>query len=196
MLSNPDDPKSKSNMRRRTNPRQYDIVSPHLTLRTTALTYQNRSRRGLSPNSWANGTSAPVSEWKWSSNVLKNLKLFNNVKVWDRPTESTLTNKAPCLNGCFADEGCNDFDRNTGRNALTNFGRHHRSVSSFELRNRCPVHGVVDRPSLRRDVRRQAGKKQVRYQDESMPMVYVPPPDETDSDEPTIYVRAQKARNM
>jgi hypothetical protein len=153
--------------RQQQNQQQSSSLNSHLTLRTTTLLRQNKNRAGLSPNSWINGTSAPV---------------------WDKPTESALTSKVP-YNGFYSDEEDEESDGDFGRAGSSNPRElsRHRSISSFELRNKCPA----ARPALRNEVRRQRTKKQVRYKDDPTPMLYVPPSDDTDSDQPAVYIRAR-----
>jgi hypothetical protein len=152
-------------------PQSSKDINPHLTLRTTTLFRQGRSRRntgGLSPNSWNNGTSAPV---------------------WDKPTECALASKTPYTDGFYSDENDDEIEDEyyMGRavnQRNENFGRH-RSASNFELRNRCPSYS---RSQVKNDTRRRS-KKQVRYFDE--PALYVPPTSASDSDEPAVFVRAR-----
>lgn len=163
-------------MRRHQQPQTSSDLNPHLSLRTTTLYRQDKKWKntgGLSPNSWANGVSAPV---------------------WDKPTESALVSKIPNGTYFYSDEDDDEIEDeyymgravpSTLRNE--NFARQ-RSISNFELRNRCPVHPT--RPNLKQSVKRKA-KKQVRYQDEHSPQLYVPPSDNSDSDQPAVYVRAR-----
>lgn len=142
-------------MRRQQNQQQSSGLNSNLTLRTTTLYRQSKNRAGLSPNSWINGVSAPV---------------------WDKPTESALTSKIPYTNGFYTDEENEESDEEfsrAGPSSSHDFSRH-RSISNFELRNKCPVHGA--RPALRNGVRKQRKKKQVRYQDETSRLLYIPPP--------------------
>ena len=174
----------RNNHQQHQQPQTSSNYNPHLTLRTTTLYRRGdkgwKNTGGLSPNSWANGTSAPV---------------------WDKPTEKALVSKTSNANGVQFYSDDNDEDEledeyymgravpSTHRN--NDFGRQ-RSVSNFELRNRnnCPVHGT--RPAIKNDVRRKP-KKQVRYQDESSPTLYVPPTDDSasDSGKPAVFVRAR-----